>query len=204
VLELGLLEDALFSQAREPLQQLPFPRPSRDWIGLVLKDISFTGAVELLLVEWSGKPEQHQLCRLIYSSPKIDSNLPEVRRLERDRRFKSGVDLWGRDVDGHADPGVAAPTLYKANEVVGNEDLLRSLSEDEASRLQAEYVALFVVPEIRRFPERWINVNGGEIGRWLLEGCELAAKKEIHRNLSNPILRNGWLEAKLLFADVSE
>src|SRR5260221_13187328 len=64
---------------------------ARNWIGLSLKQILRTGAVQVRFRNGSGKPEEHEVRRLIDAGMKLDRDLAEVGHFKCDGGVESGV-----------------------------------------------------------------------------------------------------------------
>jgi hypothetical protein len=94
---------------------------------LVLEDVPFAGSVELLRVQRTGDPEEHELRGLVDCGSEVHGDASEVCHLEGNRRLEARIDLRSRDVDRDADPRVAASALDETDQIVRDEDLFMRL-----------------------------------------------------------------------------
>ena len=140
----------------------------RDRVGLTLEQIARAGPVQIGLRDRCRQAEEHELCGFIDTSPQLDGNLAEVRHLESDPRVEARIDLRSRYMDRHADASPTASSFDEPCEIRRDVNGFECLSEDEPARLESEGVGLTMLPEIRRIPQRWIDMNAGQVVRRLL------------------------------------
>ena len=122
-------------------------------IGLVLKKIAFSCAVESRLLQRSADLLKHQLRGVINSSTEIYGDTPKVRHLQRDWSIESRIDLGSCNVDRDPETRPTAPPFDESHQVRRNQNTLQGLSQYELSWMEPENVLLEVMPKVSRRPE---------------------------------------------------
>ncbi len=173
-------------------------------VRLTLKQIACAGPVQIGFRNRCRQAKEHELRGYIDSRTKLDGNLAKVCHLQGDPRVEARIDLRSRDMDRHADASPTASPFDEPCKIRRDVDGLECLSEDEPAWLESEGVGLTMFPEVRRIPQRRIDMNTGQVMRRLLEGRELVAELQVDRDLSDTILTDRGIKPQLSFAEVRE